>query len=233
MRPRGKKFPTGHATGPSGARVLVMMPLSLNDPSLFPLIVERISKLYYTLDNAYSEAAHYYSFHCSGCDRNCCQERFYHYTCAEHIYLAHGLACLGPEARAGIFIRAEEAVRQYRLQDEMFQVGRATCPLNLDGFCVLYEYRPMICRLQGIPHYIRKPGQPRKSGPGCHVFNEKVLPGNLSDFGFDHTPFYSEMAAIEIEIRKRLNYKGRYKKTVAEMLLDMRSSEDRGLQGNS
>jgi len=207
--------------------------LSIIDRALFTPIFERISKLYSTMDRVYADAAHHYDFHCNGCDRNCCEERFYHYTGAEHIFLAYGLACLGQEARKGIFSRAEEVMRQYQLHDASFQAGRAICPLNLDGLCVLYVYRPMICRLQGVPHHIKKTGQPQKSGPGCHVFNEKTLPENLSDFGFDHTPFYLEMAAIEIEIRNRLNYKGRYKKTVAEMLVDIRDAENRSLEGGS
>ena len=208
-----------------------MMLLSLTDRALFSPVFERTRRLYLTLDSAYADAAHYYAFHCKGCDRNCCHERFYHYTVAEHIYLAYGLASLGPESKAGIFSRADEVARLYQLHDASPQGGRAECPLNLDGACVLYAYRPMICRLQGIPHYIKKPGQPRKSGPGCHVFNEKILPENLSDFGFDHTPFYLEMAAIEIETRNRLNYKGRYKKTVAEMLLDIRDAENAACKG--
>jgi len=198
--------------------------LSMMDSALFTPFFERISRLYSDMDKAYSEAAHYYAFHCKGCDRNCCEERFYHYTGAEHIFLAYGLASLGQEAKAGIFSRADEVMRQYQMHDASHQAGRAICPLNLEGLCLLYGYRPMICRLQGIAHYIKKPGQPQKSGPGCHVFNEKILPENLFDFSFDHTPFYSEMAAIEIEIRNRSNYKGRYKKTVAEMLLDIRDS---------
>jgi len=199
--------------------------LSLTDRALFAPLFERISKLYLTMDLAYADAADYYAFHCKGCDRNCCEERFYHYTGAEHIFLAHGLACLGHDVKTGIFSRAYEVMRQYQLHDASLQAGRAICPLNLEGSCILYEYRPMICRLQGIPHYIKKTGQSQKSGPGCHVFNEKILSENLSDFGFDHTPFYLEMAAIEIEIRNRLNYKGRYKKTVAEMLVDIKDTE--------
>ena len=196
------------------------------DSALFsPPFFERISRLYSDMDKAYSDAAHYYAFHCKGCDRNCCQERFYHYTAAEHVFLAHGLASLGQKTKTGIFLRADEVMLQYRLHDASNQAERAICPLNLEGLCVLYEYRPMICRLQGIAHYIKKPGQPQKRGPGCHVFNEKILPKNLSDFSFDHTPFYLEMVAIEVEIRNRLNYKGRYKKTVAEMLLNIRDRE--------
>ena len=207
--------------------------LSMIDRALFTPLFERISKLYYTMDRAYADAADHYAFHCSGCDCNCCEERFYHYTGAEHIFLAYGLACLGHDVKTGIFSRADEAMRLYQLHDASLEAGRAVCPLNLDGLCMLYGYRPMICRLQGIPHYIKKLGQPQKRGPGCHVFNEKILPEKLSDFSFDHTPFYLEMAAIEIEIRNMLNYKGRYKKTVAEMLLDIRDAENRSLEGGS
>jgi hypothetical protein len=203
----------------------VLPAFSLSDRSLFFPLFERISKLYLTMDRAYSDAADYYAFHCKGCDRNCCEERFYHYTGAEHIFLADGLASLGPDAKTGIFLRADEVTRLNQLQNESQQAGRAICPLNLEGSCILYEHRPMICRLQGIPHYIKNPGQPRKNGPGCHVFNEKILPENLADFCFDHTPFYLEMSAIEVEIRGLLNYKGRYKKTVAEMLLDIKEAE--------
>jgi hypothetical protein len=232
MRPHGPGSPTDPVTGHKRGPVTSVILLSMTDLTPFTPVFERISKLYCTMDRAYSDAAHYYAFHCKGCDHNCCQERFYHYTGAEHIYLAHGLATLGPEARTGIFSRADEVMRLYQLRDASLQGGRAVCPLNLEGFCVLYTFRPMICRLQGIPHHIIKPGHPRKSGPGCHVFNEKILPENLSDFGFDHTPFYLEMAAIEIELRNRLKYKGRYKKTVAEMLVDIRDAENLGLQGS-
>ncbi len=137
-----------------------LSPVLSIDRSLFSPLFERISKLYSTMDRAYADAAHYYGFHCKGCDRNCCEERFYHYTSAEHIFLAYGLACLGQEAKTDIFSRADEVMRLYQLQDASLQAGRAICPLNLEGLCVLYEYRPMICRLQGIPHYIKKPGQP-------------------------------------------------------------------------
>jgi hypothetical protein len=207
--------------------------LSLIDSALFGPLFERISKLYSNMDRAYAGAADYYAFHCKGCDRSCCEERFYHYTGAEHIFLAYGIASLGQDVKTGIFLRADEVARLNQLDDASHQGGRAICPLNIEGSCIRYKYRPMICRLQGIPHYMEYPGQPKKSGPGCHVFNEKILPEKLSDFGFDHTPFYLEMAAIEIEIRSRLNYNGRYKKTVAEMLVDIREAEDRSPEKDS
>ena len=229
MQPHGKRSQTDHVTGHKRASPVP----SLIDNALFSPLVERISKLYFTMDRAYADAADYYAFHCKGCDRNCCEERFYHYTGAEYIYLAYGLASLAHDVKTGIFGRADETMRLYQLQDELLQGGRAICPLNLESSCMLYEYRPMICRLQGIPHYIKNPGQPQKSGPGCHVFSEKILPEKLSDFGFDHTPFYLEMAAIEIEIRNMLNYKGRDKKTVAEMLVDIKDTENLSLERGS
>ena len=84
----------------------------------------------------------------------------------------------------------------------------------------------MICRLQGIPHSVRRAGQPPQMGPGCHLFHENVRTENLNGFVFDHTPFYAEMVSIEKEIRNRLNYRERRRKTVAEMLIDIRDQEN-------
>lgn len=204
----------------------MLLPLSLIDNTVSDLFSQRIADLYSRIDSAFSDAANSYVFSCKGCERNCCEERFYHYTLAEHISLKNGVASLGQEAREEIFRRAEEVMRLYRLHDASRHPERLLCPLNLDGFCLLYAYRPMICRLQGVPHYVNKTGHLPQRGPGCRVFNENNRSENLSDSGFDHTPFYAEMAAIEIEIRKMLNNRGRYKKTVAEMLLDIRNSED-------
>jgi hypothetical protein len=101
------------------------------------------------------------------------------------------------------------------------------CPLNVNGLCRLYEYRPMICRLQGIPHRIKKPGDPEQTGPGCHKFAEGTAAGDPSDPEFDRTEFYSGMAAIEIELRRLVNFRERYRKTVADMVVGMPKAMDK------
>ena len=78
-------------------------------------------------------------------------------------------------------------------------IGTRFAALNFEGLCVLYEYRPMICRLAGISHTIIRPdGTVTKSG-GCmryHGENQQDRP-NLK---IDRTDFYRQMAAIEIEV---------------------------------
>jgi hypothetical protein len=44
-------------------------------------------------------------------------------------------------------------------------------------------------------------------------------------FRINRTPFYLEIAQIEREIREKLNFTGRYKKTTAEMVLSIINGE--------
>ncbi len=199
-------------------------PLFNHDKKFFAPFIEKIRTLYSSMDRSCAEAAAHYGFECSGCDDNCCEERFYHYTLTEHVYLMEGVGGLDDETRIEIFSRADEVIQIYRLHDSKGIIKRVMCPLNLDSLCLLYEYRPMICRLHGIPHIIRKPGQPEQQGPGCHKFDEVVMPDKTPSFEFDRTAFYSEMASLEIEIRRMLNFNGRYKKTVAGMIMDISES---------
>ncbi len=196
---------------------------SINTKLLIPHI-EKIRRLYSEMDKAYNEAVSYYGFECSGCNENCCEERFYHYTLIENIYLIEGFKTLDVETRKDLVVTSEEVIHIYGLHDLKAIVRRVMCPLNLNGLCILYEYRPMICRLHGIPHVIKRPGQPEQSGPGCHKFNEDIMPKNLPYLDFDRTIFYSKMAAIEIEVRRVLDFKGRYRKTVAGMIIDLADS---------
>jgi Fe-S-cluster containining protein len=206
-------------------------PLSeLSRETLSPYAL-RIKDLYSAMDAAYDRAADRCGFRCGGCSENCCEERFSHYTLAEHLYLLEGWSALDEETAAGIFVRAEEAVGHYRLQDLQGRSERVMCPLNVNGLCRLYAYRPMICRLHGIPHRIKKPGDPEQTGPGCHKFAEGTAAGDLSEPEFDRTEFYSWMAAIEIELRRLANFRERYRKTVAEMVVDMLKAMDKTQPG--
>lgn len=175
------------------------------------------------MDHAYHKASSYYGFECRGCRDNCCEERFYHYTVAEHLYLAEGIKPLGEAMIKEIAARAEEVIQIYGLHDMKGIVKRVMCPLNFDGRCITYAHRPMICRLHGIPHTIRKPGLPEEHGPGCHKFDEEITPQKTAQYSFDRTDFYTGMAAIEIEIRKALNFRGRFRKTVAGMIIDLQT----------
>ncbi|MBF0573595.1 MAG: hypothetical protein HQK69_07535 [Desulfamplus sp.] len=113
------------------------------------------------------------------------------------------------------------------------------CPLNQDGKCILYKYRPMICRLHGIPHELVKPASYLLSSntkpisdinstlisdtntvlsPGCNDGSE--LFSAKGYIKFDRTPFYSEMAAIEKEyLIATIGRAVRNRQTIAQMLI--------------
>lgn len=187
----------------------------------FPYYIEKTLRLYSAMDEAYAEAAGRFGFSCSGCGDNCCEEKFYHYTLIEHLCIAGGMNLTPGEKKREICGKAELVKKIYDANGAGGTHGRIMCPLNFSGLCVLYEYRPMICRLHGIPHLVKKSGRPDERGPGCHQFRTGKDSPDGPVGGLDRSPFYSEMAAIEIEFRKALRFTGRYKKTVAEMVLDI------------
>ncbi|RLC07770.1 MAG: hypothetical protein DRI57_25320 [Deltaproteobacteria bacterium] len=74
----------------------------------------------------------------------------------------------------------------------------------------------MICRLHGIPHELRKPGQSAAHHPGCEAFTEQCEEKGC--FKFDRTPFYIEMASLERDMKQALGTARKLKMTVAQML---------------
>ncbi len=73
----------------------------------------------------------------------------------------------------------------------------------------------MICRMHGLPHELHKPGFPIIKGPGCDAgrFDEKdYIP-------FDRTPFYREMAGVEMGFRTAFGKSGKIRETIAQILV--------------
>ena len=170
------------------------------------------------MDKAYEEVEGRYGFACTGCDDNCCMTRFYHHTRLEYAYLMEGVAALGPKEYTGVHDKALDVVQRTQLADKKGEDVRIMCPLNLEGMCRLYDYRPMICRLHGIPHEVRQPGRGFERGPGCRAFGARC--GEKNYIKFDRTPFYMEMARLEKEFKQRLNTTVKFKKTIAEMITE-------------
>ena len=75
----------------------------------------------------------------------------------------------------------------------------------------------MICRLHGIPHELRKPGQPAVRVPGCDAFTDRFKEKDY--FKFDRTPLYMEMAGLGKELREAVGFSEKIKMTVADMVL--------------
>lgn len=183
---------------------------------IYAPFLEGLKSLFESMDQKYNEAAAYYGFHCSGCEDNCCLTRFYHHTFLEYLYLLKGFDGLSHEKKAEIKDRAESVCRETAQADKNREKIRIMCPLNAEGLCSLYEYRPMICRLHGLPHELRRPGQNAVYSPGCEAFTAQC--GDKTYFQFDRTPFYIDMAKLEAELKQAIGTGQKVRMTVAEML---------------
>ena len=129
--------------------------------------MEKVRAFYARMDQKYTEVSNHYGFNCQGCDENCCQTRFYHHTFQEYLYLKAGYNQLGEEKKRVITQRARNVEQEASLLENSGEPVRLMCPLNFKGACILYAYRPMICRLHGIPHELQKPGDRLMKSPGC------------------------------------------------------------------
>jgi Fe-S-cluster containining protein len=178
--------------------------------------IDRFKIIFASMDLKYKEAADYYGFDCTGCEDNCCFTRFFHHTLLEYLYIMEGYGTLDLAKQVEVKRRALEVCQK---TDEAVAKGisvRVMCPLNFDGLCLMYDYRPMICRLHGIPHELQRPGQSTMYGLGCDTFIEQCQEKEL--FMFDRTPFYIEMAELEKELRQEVGVRHKIKLTVAQML---------------
>ena len=179
--------------------------------------LKKLQLLFEDMDRKYHEKAMAYGFHCRGCTDNCCLTRFYHHTFLEFFYLGQGFQALPLKEKEGIAERAAAVTRAYDVMDTTGRKTRMMCPLNTDDRCRLYAYRPMICRMHGIPHKLDHPVKGIITGPGCHMA-EAVSQGKNA-IRFDRTPFYTALAELEKRLRESLNLNERVRLTVADMIV--------------
>ena len=181
--------------------------------------LDRLLEIFVAMDREYERATGQYQFQCDGCTDNCCLTRFYHHTYLEYHYLRRGYEKLDLRKRSEILVKAREVCRVTAKADEEKMPVRIMCPLNDDSLCDLYPCRPMICRMHGIPHELRKPGQNAIHGPGCATFDARCA--NKPYFKFDRTPYYKEMAMLENKFKQAAGLEGRIKMTIAEMIISI------------
>lgn len=167
------------------------------------------------MDTTWNRVASEYSFQCNGCEDNCCKSLFFHYTHIEKAYLLHGFKGLKKNRQAAILSRAQNYCDITFNQPGAIQSHKIYCPLNENDLCLLYRFRPMICRLHGLPHELNRPGFDPVKSPGCHagLFDDKQY------ITFDRTPFYQEMAQIESLFRKNMSKTDKIKESIAQMLI--------------
>ncbi|MGA6926988.1 MAG: hypothetical protein WBY88_14965, partial [Desulfosarcina sp.] len=191
------------------------------------LPLERLQDLFKEMDHAYQTVAEQYGFHCSGCMDSCCQTRFYHHTLLELLYLAVGWRTFESRLRLTVHARALAVNEQMTEADRRGAAVPILCPLNRDGLCLGYAYRPMICRLHGIPHELHRPGRQVTVSPGCDTFFSRCRESGTTGYiRFDRTPFYRQMSLLETDLRRRTGYTDKIKFTVAQMLATMTEDVD-------
>jgi hypothetical protein len=200
--------------------VLTPSPFNLTDGKLAGFL-GRLQHIFRAMDRSYIRAIDHYGFGCHGCLQNCCQTRFHHHTYLEYLYVRAGFEKLDLQTQRKVQSLAGEVCRETAKAESEGTPVRFWCPLNCDERCILYAFRPMICRLHGIPHEIQKPGQVAVYGPGCGTFDDRCA--NKSYFKFDRTPFYFEMATLESEFREAAGLKDRIKMTISEMIIEFGS----------
>jgi hypothetical protein len=177
---------------------------------------QELSRLFRDMDEAYGQAAAAHGFICGGCEDNCCRTRFYHYTLNEYVYLRIGLSQLPQPDQQRIYSKAQQAVNEMDAADQQGLSVKTMCPLNENERCRLYGYRPMICRLHGIPHQLLRPDGQRQVGPGCGDFDRRC--GMSGRIFLDRTPLYAGLADLERRIRRKLGFEGKLRMTIAHIL---------------
>ena len=183
-------------------------------------LLKRLEALFGEMNRAYTAVAGQYEFQCNGCAENCCLTRFYHHTLLEYLYLVEGLRTLESDVRHGIYKQALTVSAGMADADRRGEALRMMCPLNREERCMLYRFRPMICRLHGIPHELHRPGGNLIKNPGCDAFfNQCRQRGKTNYIRFDRTPFYRQMATLEQELRRETGYTDKIKSTIAQMLV--------------
>jgi len=177
----------------------------------------RLKELYEEIDAAYYRASFQAGFNCEGCDgTKCCTVDLIVHTFAEMLYMRRGLRALNETTKCRIKKRSRETVEFKRLNPVGPSYRNAICAASFNGRCLIYEYRPMICRLAGIPHFIDRPDHTRVFGTGCPRFETGSRATN-PELQIDRTPFYRRMAELEIEI-VQAHGKRTQSLTIAEIL---------------
>lgn len=188
------------------------------------LYFDRLSEVYDEIDREYDKAAKQYdTFSCDGCKDNCCKTVFYHYTLIENLYFIEGIGEIPENIREDIVRKATDYVENLGKHPFNAEELSIMCPVNVDGKCIVYKQRPLICRIHGLPGMLHSPLKGTQKFEGCLRFS--TMHGDNIFHEIDRTAFYSKIAYIERDLRKEIVFTQKYKKTIAEMIIDQTKDE--------
>jgi Fe-S-cluster containining protein len=175
-----------------------------------------LEKLYQQMDAAYAKAAKAAGFVCEGCADNCCKTWFYHHTVIEIACLAKAFEELTPQIQQQAKEKARLALDARADHEPDSGPFFFLCPLNEDGRCLVYEARPMICRLHGTAWKLGLPQGRWQQGPGCGEF-EKVWQGREKGV-LDRTLIYRDLAILEQALRRESGFDAKVKASIAQLV---------------
>ncbi len=180
-------------------------------------LLPRLKLLNGAIDSMYVNTVSQTGFTCSGCDGvKCCTVDLILHTYVEMMYLRRGFSSLESKLKQRAADRASAMASLKSLDPWGDDYRNSVCALNLDGKCILYEHRPMICRLAGVRHLIRRPDGLTHESNGCHRFETEIRAFHPEAI-IDRTPFYKDMAKIEIEMIRSVGKRAE-PKTISEVL---------------
>ncbi|HBT97198.1 MAG TPA: hypothetical protein DEB25_06010 [Desulfobulbaceae bacterium] len=182
-------------------------------------IARKLAVLYQEMEAGYDRVAAKIGLSCQGCPDNCCDSYFFHHTSLEWAYLWRGLETLAPPILEAVMARARLCLGHYREAEAAGNWPKVMCPLNENGRCTLYFYRPMICRCHGVPARLRRPDGRTLHFPGCFRCQELTARPGVAD-EIDRTPLLRRLARLEEEfVGGRPGALPKIKMTLADMLL--------------
>ena len=187
-----------------------------NLTSNFETHFKQLKDLYFEMSSNYQAVADQYEFSCRECPDNCCRTRFYNHTYIEYFYLMEGLAGLSGKEQESLVQKARGVCEEIAAINGRGEPPRVMCPVNEEGLCTLYEFRPMICRLHGIPYDLQFPGRDPVRGEACTEFTKRALSDQY--IPFDRTPLYKTLSQLEGELRSVTGKTRKIKMTIAEMI---------------
>lgn len=165
-------------------------------------VFTRLADLYSRMEDAYRAVAARAGLSCADCGQNCCTSFFQHHTHIEWAFLWRGLNGLPEARRKTLRERAQSYVAEARAALAGGGLPTTMCPLNDDGLCTLYAHRLMICRMHGTRNSLAMPGGRIRTFSGCYRY--VALQRDAGDeLCLDRTPFYRELAALEMEFCRR------------------------------
>jgi hypothetical protein len=185
--------------------------------------LKRLADLYRRMDAAYDAVAAPLGLSCAGCADSCCETVFRHHTYVEWTGLWAGLSELPAPRQTEIRDAAGDWIRRHQNPLLPGVRPRVPCPLGVDSpeglRCGLYDVRPMVCRLHGVPNVLIRPKGGQSAFPGCD--RAQALGKTCEPALLDRTPLLTELARLEMDLvgRERMGKLPRVDLTIAEMIL--------------